>query len=394
MSKDDLKELLYRIQQGELIAATLSSPLKSEKNEIIKISIRPVIIKFKKTYQISLHDQQKVIHKNLDLERGASFIEETFPRFSQSVLTLVDCQYHLLMSKHHKMTILKKETKPNSISILHNRKKSYLLQEGLPIPFLVALGVMASDGKVIAKKYDKFRQINRFLEMVRDVTEALPRDRCLKIVDFGCGKAYLTFALHHYLHVIEKRDVQIEGLDLKNEAISQCQKLAQQLDLKGLNFSVGDINDFQTDEDVDLMISLHACDTATDAALEKAIRWNTQVILCVPCCQHELYSQVHHIQLNTLFRHGILKERMAALVTDAARADLLTILGYDVQILEFIDMDHTPKNLLLRAVKGVSQEKRQLALDRYQHFKAALNITPSLEKRFSHELGFKPRLAP
>lgn len=387
MKNSDFEALLEGIKLGSLIAGTLSSPHVKNEETFIKISIRPIIIKAKKAYQLSEHTKQKVFHRNLHPKACVEFIQAAFQNYKQGMFVLEDCQYHILVSNQNKMTVIKKELQTKELCTLtHNRSKNYVLPEGVKVPFLIALGIMTNDGKVVAKKYDKFRQINRFLEMVRDVIDVLPKDCCLKIIDFGCGKAYLTFALYHYLHDIEKREIEITGLDLKNDVIVSCQQLAKELNLEGLTFKVGDINHFECHEKVDLMISLHACDTATDAALEKAIRWNTSVILCVPCCQHELYPQIHSNKLNTLLRHGILKERMAALATDAARADLLTLLGYEVQILEFIDMEHTPKNLLLRAVKGVSNEKKKQAKERYQLFKNELGIFPSLEQRFAKEI--------
>lgn len=382
MSAIGLEVLLDAIKKGELVSGSLSSPRVLDEHGIKKLSLRPVIIKSHTLYQLSEHYKQKVIHRNLSPEECAAFIKTAFQNYAQGILSTTSCQYHVLVNKRQQMTILKKNTQAKPLPLVHNRTKNHVLQEGIPVPFLVALGVMTDQGKVVAKKYDKFRQINRFLEMIRDVIAYLPQGRPIEIVDFGCGKAYLTFALHHYLHHVEKLEVHIVGLDLKQDVITECQSLAQQLDLKGLSFQVGNIHDFQAEQDVDLMISLHACDTATDAALEKAVRWNAGVILCVPCCQHELYDQIQNPRLNTLLRHGILKERLAALATDAARADLLTMLGYEVQILEFIDMEHTPKNLLLRAVRGISKEKKQQAQERYQQFKTEFNISPSLETYF------------
>lgn len=386
MSEKYFEWLLQEIAQGNLVSGTLSSPRNKNqsknKTSISKVSIRPVFIKKKKNYQLSEQDQQRVFHKNLVPEACAQFVEKSFQNFKQGIFALTAGYCHVLIGKQDKMTVIRKEMKAEACAIPHNRTKNHVLQEGIPVPFLVALGIMTADGKVIAKKYDKFRQINRFLEVVRDVIHDLPKGRSLEIVDFGCGKAYLTFALHHYLQVIEKRKVRIKGFDLKKDVIAYCQELAGQLKLKGLTFAVGDINEMEADGEVDLMISLHACDTATDAALEKAVRWNTGVILCAPCCQHELYSQVACGAMETLLRHGILKERLAALATDAARADLLTMLGYEVQVLEFIDLEHTPKNLLLRAVKGVSAEKMNQAKERYQRFRNELKISPSLERRF------------
>lgn len=277
------------------------------------------------------------------------------------------------------MKVIKKNEEGKKEPPLHNRPKNYLLQEGVSIPFLAALGMMTPEGKIVAKKYDKFRQVNRFLEMVDDIFEHLPKNRCLRVVDIGCGKASLTFALYHYLHGIKKLKVNMTGFDLKREVVVQCQALARELKWEGLKFAVADINEVHLDETVDLVVSLHACDTATDAALEKAVRWGAKVILAAPCCQHELYSQVRSEAMASLLRHGILRERFAALATDAARAELLEAKGYGVQILEFIDMEHTPKNIMLRAIKGTVESKQRQAKERYRCFKQALQITPSLD---------------
>jgi SAM-dependent methyltransferase len=378
MHATGFEELLNSIRQGDLVSAVLSSPRYHQAT--LKASIRPILLKNKFMYQISEQDKLQVFHRNFEPETCANFIKEALRNYTQGVFTLKKHHYHLLVNKKNKMTVIKKEMKTPACPLPHNLKKNYVLPEGMIVPFLVELGVMTKDGKIIAKKYDKFRQINRFLEMVRDVVGYLPKGQRLEIVDFGCGKAYLTFALHYYLQEIEKREVNIIGLDLKKEVIAHCGQVAEKLNLKGLKFTVGDIKDFKIGRDVDLMISLHACDTATDAALEKAVNWNAKVILCVPCCQHELYEQIQSKHLETLLRHGILKERIAALVTDAARAEILTMLGYDVQVLEFIDMEHTPKNLLLRAVKGVSQQKREQARKRYEVFKNELGISLLLER--------------
>lgn len=379
MNDTQMFPIIEGVKNGLLVKGTLSSPSSVEM--IAKIAIRPLMIKSRLVYQLTEYQAQKVTHRNLTPDACAVFMETAFAHYRQGDIWMSDGHYHILVSKHHKMTVVKKANKAEAAPLSHNRPKNYVLSEGILVPFLVALGIMTAEGKVVAKKYDKFRQINRFLEMVRDIVEHLPQGRCLEIVDFGCGKAYLTFALYYYLRDIEKRAVHIVGIDLKQEVIDSCRTLANQLQLDGLTFVVGDIHDFESEKNIDLMISLHACDTATDAALEKAVRWNAGVILCVPCCQHELYSQIKSPVLDTLLRHGILKERLAALVTDAARADLLTLRGYEVQILEFIDMEHTPKNLLLRAIKKVSEKKKQQAQERYYRFKEGLSIYPCLEKR-------------
>ncbi len=376
-----MQSLLQCIVDGELLHGVLSSPWKKRADGPSKVSIRPVLIKSRQLYQVTTHYDQKVMHRNVTAEECAQLIAESLPEvFKQGIFSTATASYHVLVNAQQAMTIIHKASKQTApLPLVHNRSKKYLLQEGVPIPFLIALGIMTAQGKVIAKKYDKFRQINRFVEMVSDVMSHLPQERAIEIIDFGCGKAYLTFALYHYLHHIAQRKAHILGLDLKHEVIAHCAKLAHDLGWSSLSFAVGDIHHHQPKGKVDLVISLHACDTATDAALDKAVQWDADVILCVPCCQHELYGQVKNESLSPLLRHGILKERFAALATDAARAELLTCQGYDVQVLEFIDMEHTPKNLLLRAVKGQAPHKQAQAKERYQHFKEALHISPFLE---------------
>ena len=254
-----------------------------------------------------------------------------------------------------------------------------MLEEGVPVSFLVELGIMNEEGRVLARKYDKFRQINRFLEMVQDVITHLPEGRPLTIVDFGCGKSYLTFALYHYLSVQQRRSLNIIGLDLKADVIEHCNDLARRLHYGDLKFLVGDIADYDELNEVDMVVTLHACDTATDAALEKAVRWGASVILSVPCCQHELYDQVESSVMNPLLSHGILKERFSALATDAIRAKLLDIMGYKTQLLEFIDLENTPKNILIRAVLGQAGQVKDM-WNEYIAFRDFIHADPYLER--------------
>ncbi len=372
--KNGMEGLLKSVKNGLLISGTLSSPRKKE-TPTLKLSIRPVVIKKKNLYQISKYSKSQVTHCNITPEECVHLIEGAIPNlFQQGIFTSSSTYYHILVNKNEQMTIVEKniETKPAKKE--HNRTKNYLFQEGIPVPFLISLGIMNDNGTIIAKKYDKFRQINRFIEMVDDVISHLPINdsKPLEVVDFGCGKASLTFALYHYFTHIKGKTVHITGLDLKKEVIEKCQALADALGYTTLKFLIGDISQHEHQGKIDLVISLHACNTATDAAIDKAVDWNAEVILCVPCCQQELYNQVHNPSLDTLLRHGILKERFAAIATDALRAELLTTLGYDVQVLEFIDMEHTPKNLLIRAVKGNSEAQRQQAQKRLLSFKKEL----------------------
>jgi SAM-dependent methyltransferase len=374
-----MKEIIVQaIENHEFLHAVFSSPLKTEENGISKIEVRPLLIKEKLHYQITEYRGQKTFHQNSEKLDLNHFIKS----FKQALISLKSVSYQVLTNKKGISTYLKKAPQPKKLETLtHNRNKNYILKEGTPISFLIELGVMSANGQIIAKKSDKFRQLNRFLEMIEDILPHLNTLKQIHIVDFGCGKAYLTFALYHYLHEMLGLKVEITGLDLKQDVVTYCQKVAKNLKFENLNFQLGDINQFNTEEKVNMMVSLHACDIATDAALEKAILWDTEVILSVPCCQHELFTQVKNEALNPLLKHGILKERFASLVTDAARVQILEIMGYQTQIMEFIDMEHTPKNLLIRAVKKPKALNKDKLLVAYQEFKNNLNIVPNLENR-------------
>ena len=219
------------------------------------------------------------------------------------------------------------------------------------VPFLVDLGVQTKEGKIVRSNYDKFRQINRYLEFIADIMPNFPEDRPINIIDFGCGKSYLTFALYYYMKILCKRDIQVIGLDLKEKVIEDCNTLAVRYGYDKLKFVTGDVSSYAGEGNVDMVVTLHACDTATDYAIEKAIKWGAKVIFTVPCCQHEVNMQISNEKLQPLLKYGLIKERMSALITDAIRANLLEEQGYQVQVMEFIDMEHTPKNILIRAVK-------------------------------------------
>ncbi len=262
----------------------------------------------------------------------------------------------------------------------HNRKKNYILAEGVPVPFLVDLGVMTPEGKVIHSRYDKFRQINRFLEFIEDILPELPEGRELSVIDFGCGKSYLTFAMYYYLHELKNYPLRVTGLDLKTDVIRHCNSLAVRYGYAGLHFLQGDIASYEGACEVDMVVTLHACDTATDAALKKAVDWNARVILSVPCCQHELNRTIQNDMLAPVLRYGLIRERMAALITDGLRADLLEQLGYKVQVLEFIDMEHTPKNILIRAVRKnriLPAAARRAKREAYERCIRELGVTPA-----------------
>lgn len=378
---EGLRKLIHQVaKEGGLISATLSQRRsKADEQAYTKVQIKPVELKGALHYQFAYHYPKKVTHENIKPDALEQQLIELFEQtFRQGLICTVEADYQILISKKYKVSILTKTPSKEAGSLNHNRKKRYILEEGTPVPFLIELGIMSEEGKVFAKRYDKFRQINRFLEMIQDVTPDLPRNRPITIVDFGCGKSYLTFALYHYLAIELGMELNVVGLDLKADVIERCSILARKLEYSRLHFLVGDIADYNELSQVDMVVTLHACDTATDAALEKAVRWNASVILSVPCCQHELFNQLSAPQLNPLLSHGILKERFSALATDAIRAKLLDILGYRTQLLEFIDMEHTPKNIMIRAVKGSSGDRQQLWQE-YTEFRSFLHADPYLE---------------
>ena len=257
----------------------------------------------------------------------------------------------------------------------HNRKKQYILEEGTMVPFLRDLGVMTEEGKIVRTKFDKFRQINRFLEFIEDILPQLDKGREVTILDFGCGKSYLTFAMYYYLHELKQYDIRIIGLDLKSEVIRHCNELSKKYGYEKLTFLEGDIADYEGVDRVDMVVTLHACDTATDYALAKAVGWHAKVILSVPCCQHEINGQIENDVLKPILKHGLLKERFSAIVTDALRAEYLEREGYEVQVLEFIDMEHTPKNILISAIDTVKKGKNS---KRIKDCEAFLNVEPTL----------------
>ncbi|GIP40001.1 methyltransferase [Paenibacillus sp. J31TS4] len=390
---EQIKQLIGElVAAGSLRQATLSNPRHKDPGQASKVTVRPVLLKERQVYQFAYQVGPKVLHDNLEPAEAAEKLGSLLAgTFKQGLLQAEGTDYQVLVNKKGKATVLKKEgraSKGGTAVQSHNRKKNYLLEEGTPVPFLVELGVMTPEGKVVAAKYDKFRQINRFLELIDDVVAHLPKDRPVRVIDFGCGKSYLTFALHHLLQGRLPYPPRIEGLDLKEDVIAHCSLLAEKLGCEGLRFQVGDIGRYEETDAVDLVVTLHACDTATDAALEKAVRWGAKVILSVPCCQHELFAQVSSEALAPLLRHGILKERFASLATDAARAQLLELSGYRTQLVEFIDLEHTPKNLLIRAVyQGLPDDSQRSRLeDDYRSYRDALHIRPYLERALADRL--------
>ncbi|CAH1210818.1 hypothetical protein PAECIP111893_03291 [Paenibacillus plantiphilus] len=382
-------DLQHWVDNGELRQAVFSQLRRKDEGIPPKTTIRAIELRGSLHYQFEYHSNNKVTHDNVPQAEAANRLAQWLEgHYRQALFKTAGADVQILFNKKGKATVLRKPptSKAQEEPQQHNRLKQRIVQEGEAAPFMVELGIMTKSGQVIAKKQDKFKQINRFLEMVADVLPSLPSDREIRIVDFGCGKSYLTFALYHLLAIKQKRRISIVGLDLKEDVIAFCSELARKLGYDRLSFQVGDIAQYKEHSSVDMVVTLHACDTATDAALVQAVDWGAAVILSVPCCQHELFRQVANDDLRPLLSHGLLKERFSALATDAVRAQLLEVLGYKVQMLEFIDPDHTPKNMLIRAALGVANEPERKWKE-YVAFRDALQLSPYLERALSHKLS-------
>lgn len=379
---DELRTVLEDNLNSEFLLAVLSNPRQADGPT--KVRIRPVRHKDRQVYQFEAFCATQVFHQNLEKEEACGKILEYMENFRQMQLETQSAAVSALVSKKGKVTVKKKlrARKKAPAETDHNRKKHYILEEGIPVPFLQDLGVMTAEGKIVRTKFDKFRQINRFLEFIQDVLPKLPREREIRILDFGCGKSYLTFAMYYYLHELQGLDVRILGLHLKEDVIRACNQLSQRYGYEKLRFLEGNIADYTGADEVDMVVTLHACDTATDFALAKAVGWKAKVILSVPCCQHELNGQMENELLRPILQYGLIKERLAALVTDGLRAQYLEREGYDVQVLEFIDMEHTPKNILLRAVRTGRKGENGAEIRACEEF---FHVSPTLGKLLDHK---------
>lgn len=406
---EKLREKLNQYINVDLKEIIISNARNKE--SVTKIKVRPVMLKNDLVYQVSSFKGKQVFHENVDAEALAdkctNWLQNDFRQMEvhhkQGTLICLTNKKGTLTVKEKKTVNVQpsKQGKAENVrnyaqsgeekmfteerlqELSHNRKKKYILEENIPVGFLIDLGVQTPQGKIIHSAYDKFRQINRFLEFVEDVLPALEEREVIRILDFGCGKSYLTFAIYHYLHELKKKDVQIIGLDLKEDVIAHCNKLKDKYGYTNLQFLTGDIKDYTGQDEVDMVVTLHACDVATDYALYKALKWNAKVILSVPCCHHEVNRQISGEELAPMLKYGIVKDRMAALATDSLRALLLEKEGYDTQLLEFIDMTHTPKNILIRAVKRtkmISAAKQKELVKQEEDFTKFLGIHTTLQK--------------
>lgn len=385
---EELRNELDKILSNEPFRIIVSKPTKAS-NEFVKLEV----LKNAKGYQISKYTSTQVFHENLGIgelgERLAALINGEF----RQVNAWDDAnEYMLMISKKgavsFKKRALKADEKKNTSSAEAgkelagaNRQKNYLIKEGAEVAPLVDMGIFTKEGKVVKSMYDKFKQINRFIEIINDVIEK-EKLETINVIDFGCGKSYLTFILYYYLTEVRKIKANVVGLDLKKDVINKCNAAAKKYGYEGLKFELGDINGFNPPFDVDMVITLHACDTATDYALFNAISWNAKMIFSVPCCQHELNKQIATESLGALTHYGIIKERFAALATDAIRGELLEYKGYKTQLLEFVDFDHTPKNIMIRAVKKgiVPASVSKKSLDEVKQLCDEFSFEPTLVK--------------
>ncbi|GCD12311.1 SAM-dependent methyltransferase [Clostridium sp. FP2] len=377
-----MKELInaiHKIMQQEIIKLVISNKM----NVDVTYNKITFVLKendAKQYYQIEKSTDKQVFHENIDMD----ILEEKLLEYVSSNYKQVDAwsnvaTFELKISKKGKVHLgMKKSDNVKLVNKEHNKEKNYILKEGMIIEPLIDLGIFTKEGRVVNSKYDKYKQINRFVEIIDD--EIKNNDfKELTILDFGCGKSYLTFVLYYYFVQIKKINVKMIGLDLKEDVIEKCNDIAKKYNYENLHFELGDINGFKYNNKVDMVITLHACDTATDYALYNAIKWDSKMIFSVPCCQHEINSQIKTESLSILTKYGIVQERISALMTDSVRANLLECVGYKTQLLEFIDISHSPKNILIRASKvNISVDKREKALAEVNALINQFNLNPTL----------------
>jgi hypothetical protein len=383
--KKTMHSILKRMQDNpdNFVKATFSSFLHVQGADTPeRIHIRPVLIRDKIQYQIEYCYKTRGIVKNYTHDEIVQIVLDLEQHFKQGNLVFKEEEFFI--TKIHDEYKIKRKIieKPHPLDLSHNIKKNYIIEEGKPCPFLEKLNIMNKDGAVRVSMRDKFIQINQFIEIIRSLIKDIPRTEPIHVVDFGCGKAYLTFALYYYLTVIEKRSATIEGIDLKTEVLEECRKVADMLGYTELTFSREPIQEYQSKKNVSLVVALHACDIASDYALFQAIALGAKAIAVAPCCQHEIRSKIKPDVLPVILQHGILKEQLCSIITDAMRAELLELSGYKTDIVEFVDVTHTPKNILIRAVKRDRSDEEHLKKlrERYEGFVRQFGVEPTLAK--------------
>ena len=378
-----IKDKIEKYFRQEIVRVVISNLKKGAECEYSKVTIKPYNSSKGIMYQFEYTVKNQVKHRNVEeynLVDEIGLLLENY--FTQCMIYGTESDYHINCYGDKVKAKTMAATKKIAIGG-HNKKKRYILNEDEHIDFLVYLGVMTKDGKVVNSKYNKFRQINKYLELIKPSIDMLPKDRPLKIVDFGCGKAYLTFALYYYVVKILNMQAEITGLDLKEEVIDYCNNVARELGYDSLEFQKGNIKDYSRTQDVDMVIMLHACDNATDEGIVQSLKFNAKIIIAVPCCQHEFFRQIENENLEPILQFGILKDRMTALATDSLRAQILKALGFDVTVMEFIETEHTPKNLAIRAIRDGGFNKTEY--EKYEKFRDFLDLDPYIERRMREE---------
>ncbi len=383
---DKLKQLFENIFFEDKPVKLIFSSKRRKSLEYSKVTIKPISSKDEPLYQAEYTFEKKVTHTNFPATSGAEFCLALIENdFKQANIFTNTRDIQILASKPENPKISENSATMTCQNFNHNRVKNYIIPDGVPCDFLIRLGVMDSSGKVFQKHYGKFRQINRYLEIVDDVFPYLSGKRMdsekpLRIIDFGCGKAYLTFAIYHYLKIIKGLKVEIIGLDLKSDVINFCNQVASDLGYSELKFLRGDIADY-TNDYADMVVTLHACDTATDYALINAVTWNTKVILSVPCCQHELFKQIKNSIHQPMLKHGILKDRLTEYLTDGLRGLKLESKGYDVSMIEFTSLEHTARNIMIKAVKRFDADgtRAAKAQKQYEELRDFYQVNPTID---------------
>jgi SAM-dependent methyltransferase len=367
------RKLISRLIEEESLIFAVFGNLRKKSIPCKKVTLRPVFIKEELAYQAEYHFSDKVIHENImPSETEVLFERLISSQFKQLNIFAKDGNYTILANKSEHIKIIRKDPTRTEVNLSHNKERVYIIAEGQPCDFLIRLGVMTADGQIVQKHRNKFRQINRFLEIVEDCLPLLPPEPT--IIDFGCGKSYLTFALYHYLNTMKSYNANLIGLDLKEDVISFCNGIAEDLGYKSLQFKVGDIAEYESAATADMVVTLHACDTATDFALIKAVGWQASVVLSVPCCQHELFSQLSNQSQTAILKHGILKDRFAAILTDSLRALKMEECGYTVSMIEFTSLEHTAKNIMLRCLKTPKKNKQKQEADKKKKTEEFANL--------------------
>ena len=370
-----ISEILTHIANNNINKITFSN-IRNKDLELDKVIGKLVNIKNNINLQLEYRYKRIIKHTNIvttDSENIEKEIIELFELAKDINVATVDENINIKVSKKFKISVNRKKTVSKAISFDHNKKKEYFLDEKQTYPFLVELGIQNNDGKIVKSKYNKFKQINKYLEFIKQATTQLNSNKQITILDFGSGKSYLTFSTYYYLTEVLKMNVKIIGIDLKKEVIEHCNNTAKKLNFTNLSFIYGDVIDYENKDEIDMVISLHACNTATDIAILKALDWKAKVFFAVPCCQKEVNGQLKADFIPFMLKHGIIKEKFSTLLTDSVRSEVLEAFGYKSDIVEFISAENTPKNQLIRAYKTTNNIDKD-KITNLEKFTTSLNI--------------------